>query len=137
MILASTFHGISSRDPLIYLSRDEAAALEWIAGNTEEGALVLASPEMGLFIPAHTGRRVIYGHPFETVNAVEEKQAVTAFFSSSADMDRQAFLEEREIDFVFLGERERSFQPPAMPDSLLPVYSTAEVVIYQVTNPLE
>ena len=137
VILASTFHGISSRDPLIYLSRDEAAALEWIAANTEEGALVLASPDMGLFIPAHTGRRVIYGHPFETVNAVEEKQAVTAFYSSSADMDRQAFLEERGIDFVFLGARERSYQPPAMPDSLLPVYSTAEVVIYQVANPLK
>jgi len=137
VILASTFHGISSRDPLIYLSREEAAALEWIAGNTEEQALVLASPEMGLFIPAHTGRRVIFGHPFETVNAVEEKQAVTAFYSNTAVMDRQAFLEEREIDFVFLGRRERSFHPPAMPDSLLPVYSTVEVVIFQVASPLD
>lgn len=137
VILASTFHGISSRDPLIYLSRDEAAALEWISVNTGERALVLASPAMGLFIPAHTGRRVIYGHPFETVNAVEEKQVVTDFFSSSADMDRQAFLEERDIDFVFLGERERSYQPPAMPGSLLPVYSSAGVVIYKVTDALD
>ena len=137
VILASTFHGISSRDPHIYLSQDEAAALEWIVGNTEEQALVLASPEMGLFIPAHTGRRVIYGHPFETVNAAEEKQAVISFYSTTTDMDRQAFLDERKVDYVFMGERERSYRPPEMPDTLLPVYSTAEVVIYRVANPLD
>jgi hypothetical protein len=135
VILASTFHGISNRDPLIYLSQDEAAALEWIVGNTGEQALVLASPEMGLFIPAHTGRRVIYGHPFETVNALVEKQAVTDFFTSSADMDRQAFLDARRVDYVLIGQRERSYQPPEMPDSLVAIFSTAEVVIYRVAAP--
>ena len=41
--------------------------------------LILSSPEMGLFIPAQTGRRVLYGHPFETVNADAEKDLVLVF----------------------------------------------------------
>lgn len=134
LILVSTAHGIASRDPLVFLSSDEAQALEWLELNTAPDDLVLASPEMGMFIPAHTGRRVIYGHPFETLNAAAEKQAVVSFFSAAVQMDRQAFLAQRQVDYVFVGTRELSYQPPSLPDALQAVYSGGQVDIYLVPD---
>ena len=131
--------GAWSRDPLLYLTRGEAQGLEWLEANTDLHALVLASPQTGLFIPAHTGRRVLYGHPFETVNAQAEKAAVTDFFARLA-LDPAAargFLSEREVDVVFYGPRERLLGPP--PDTagsgLELAYSASGVSIYEFSVP--
>ena len=77
--------------PEYYLTQDETAALNWLKDNTAADAVILAGPEMGLFIPAQTGRRVIYGHPFETVNAELEEENVLAVYTGQrigADLDR-------------------------------------------------
>lgn len=66
--------------PAIFLEKSESQALVWISANTPKDSIILASPDMGLFIPADTGRKVLYGHPFETVNAEQEKAKVQTFF---------------------------------------------------------
>ncbi len=65
----------------LYLTRGEVQALDWIRQNTNPGDLFLASPETGLLIPAYTGRRVLYGHPFETVDAEIQRKTVESYFS--------------------------------------------------------
>ncbi len=82
-------YGAFRRDPLLYLERGEARALKWMKANTSAELLVLAGPRMGMFVPGRTGQRVIYGHPFETVHANEERTAVTSFFRDAAE-DPQA-----------------------------------------------
>jgi hypothetical protein len=79
LILAGIF-GVQSHSPAIYLEKPESQALAWISSNTPMNSIILASPDMGLFIPADTGRKVLYGHPFETVNAEQEKALVQNFF---------------------------------------------------------
>jgi uncharacterized membrane protein len=78
--------------------------------------VVLASPETGLFIPAWAGRRVVYGHPFETVNAERTKARVEAFFASGTSRaERDAMLTDWNAAFVFVGPRERALgmtEPP-------------------------
>jgi len=70
---------------------------------------VLTSPEMGLFIPAWSGRRVVYGHPFETVDAERTKARVTKFFAAAtSDAERESLLREWRAAFVFVGPRERA-----------------------------
>lgn len=119
LVLSAVLHGTRIHDPLLYLTRDEAKALEWIEANTPRDSLVLASPEIGLFIPGWTGRRVIYGHPFETVPAEPEKAQVVAFFTGQAGTD---WLAQRGVDYIFAGPREavlatgaegQSASPPA------------------------
>ncbi|MGH2523441.1 MAG: hypothetical protein ACRDH2_13135, partial [Anaerolineales bacterium] len=75
LVYAATLGAIQARKPALFLTSDEAAALRWLADESV-GKLVLASPDMGLFIPARTDARVIYGHPFETAGAAASKQAV-------------------------------------------------------------
>jgi len=133
IVLLAVFSGIQSQESQIYLTRSESQALIWVVENTKADDLILASPEMGLFIPAHTGRRVIYGHPFETVNAEAEKQVVEAFYKGEEAASH--FLLTRGIDYVMWGPRERelgNFTPIA---GLELVFSRDDVFIYQVGEP--
>ncbi|HEX7976573.1 MAG TPA: hypothetical protein VF498_19335 [Anaerolineales bacterium] len=130
-VLLAARQGAQTHDPLLYLTRSEAAGLAWITQNTPPRGLVLAAPETGLFIPAQTGRRVLYGHPFETVNAAGEQAAVEGYFlSGGAD---QALLARRGVDYVFFGPRERRLAGPTLAGTGLTLaYTSGDVTIYAV-----
>ncbi len=136
LILLVGLFGAQTRDPALYLTQSEVQALEWLESNTPADALVLAAPETGLLIPAHTGRRVLYGHPFETVNATSEQAQVVAFFQG--EMQAPAtFVEQRQVDYIFYGPRERSLGELPKGLDLRRVYATGvpgadQVILYQV-----
>jgi hypothetical protein len=123
--------GAGSHNPLLYISRDEALAFTWINKSTSPDALILASPLTGLWIPSQTGRRVIYGHPFETVDAQLEKDAVEAVFRGiwTAGEVRE-FLQERGVNYIFFGPRERELGEPQGLDEFRVVFQGTEVQIY-------
>lgn len=128
-------YGVRTTSPMIYLTRDEVAALRWLESHTAEDALVLTSPEMGLFIPAFTGRRVIYGHPFETVNAAAEKERVEAFFSATMDDEEaQAFLNNREVQYIFFGPREEMTGEFRWLSGMRLVFQSGDVRVYAWGN---
>ena len=89
---------------------------------------------MGGFIPGHSGRRVIYGHPFETVNAAAEEQAVRQFFETAAvsPAAAQQFLAQREVEYVFYGPREQALGALPALDGLREVYQAQGVSIFEV-----
>jgi hypothetical protein len=105
LVYVATLGGIQKRDPAIFLTRDEAEAFDWLAKETPPGAIVLAGPKTGLFIPAHTDARVIYGHPFETVDAPTHKQAVEDFFTGR--LSPESFFALYPVDYIFYGPREK------------------------------
>jgi hypothetical protein len=86
-----------------FVSQEEQAALDWLEGQTEPDALILASPEFSLYIPGR-GRRVVYGHPFETLQPARREQAVDDFYSG-ADC---SVVDEEGVDYVLVGPRERA-----------------------------
>ncbi len=104
IILLSVFGGIQQRDLTIYFTADEAATWNWLADHSAERPLVAAAPETGLFIPAHSDARVIYGHPFETMNATAQKQALEDFYAGR--LAPPAFLAAYPVDLIFYGPRE-------------------------------
>ncbi len=134
VLLLSFLGSIQTHDLRIYHTQGEAQAYAWIANETPPDSLILGSPETGLRLPAYTGRRVIYGHPFETVNASQEEAAVIAFFN---DPD-PVFLAERGINYVFFGPRERLLsgdnvaELEAVLNSFPVAYQTQGVTLYAV-----
>jgi len=103
IVIASGIQAAAKRDPKIYGQTDIYTGLEWIGEYASEEALILASEDVGLLIPSTTGRNVIYGHPFETVNAEQEKQ----FLKDILEKDQEAqFYNQnillREVDYLFL-----------------------------------
>ena len=99
------FGGAAARDPRIYLTTHEMAALNWLQANAPRDAVVLASPEMGGFIPAFAGQRVVYGHPYETVNAQAREQQVKDFFAGT--IDQAQLLRDNAVTYIVVGPRER------------------------------
>lgn len=87
--------------PWFYLSRDEWAALAWLRDEGHPDAVVLCAPRLGLFVPAWAGQPVVYGHPFETVNAERREQQVEAFFAGEMSTEEQEiFLRENRVGYV-------------------------------------
>ena len=127
IVVLTGLYGARTHDPHVYLTAGEAQALTWIGKNTAEYALIVASPEMGMWVPAHTGRRVLYGHPFETVDAQKEEQALITFFKRGGSDD---FLTSRKADYLFYGPREQALGNLSL-SGLQPVYISGDVTVYR------
>jgi hypothetical protein len=114
-----------------FLSRDETKNLEWLSSHAKPDEVVLASPGVSLFVPIY-GPRVVYGHPFETVNAVARRDSVLRYYAGE-----ECDLVEREgVDYIMVGPEERLLMDGKalcpLPGS--PVFSAGEVDIYAVSS---
>ncbi len=133
LIIFSGLIAVANGHPLLTLDRDEYRALRWIESQTPQGALVYAAPEMGLIIPAFTGRRVIYGHPFETVDAEAEGNWVVATLKTAgSESDFIQHLQERGVDYIFWGPRERDLAKLYALSSVPVVAQFGEIYVYAI-----
>jgi hypothetical protein len=109
IVIISGLQAITLRDQAIFIDQDLISGLEWIDEKTEQDALVLVEVDDGLIVPSLTGRRVIYGHPFETIKAEAEIDWLDKFFNSSHDsIDYENDLNEKNVDYVLLNGHEDS-----------------------------
>lgn len=132
ILLVSIGGAVLTHNANIYLSKDEHEALQWIEANTLPRDIVLCSPEMGLFIPAYTGRRVIYGHPFETIHAEEESGKVMEWYQG--DLGAKAahqFVEQRQVAYILCGTRERRIGCPEYLKDFEAVFTNSEITIFR------
>jgi hypothetical protein len=65
-----------------WMHRAEADALGFLRGNTPEDARVLASYEMGNFVPALSARHCVLGHYGLTIDAEGKRAEVARFFAA-------------------------------------------------------
>jgi hypothetical protein len=88
-------------DEKVYVPVDVMNGMNWLKHHATSKEVVLASPELGLLLPGWSGCRVIYGHPFETANAEQERLAVEAFFALDNPQMVEDFLVDRKVAYVF------------------------------------
>ena len=94
-------------EPRFYLSDGEWQALEWLRDAVDHDRVVLCAPQTGMFVPAWAGQRVVYGHPFETVDAERRKAQVEAYWSGEMSPAEQgSFLRENRVGYLLVGPRE-------------------------------
>ena len=111
------------RVSLLYLTRGEAEAMAWLREHTPPQAVVLAAPDTGAIIPAWSGRRVLYGHPMETLDGPRYRELVGDFFRRCLKGNAAwAFLRSEGVDYIFVGPRERELGG-------LPIYLPPETVV--------
>ncbi len=116
-----------------YLPRDEAQAMTWLAQHTAPDALVLASPASGPFIPALADRRVLYGHPMETVNAVKWRELTHGFFAGCLDVtEAHRLVEEQGVDWIYYGPEEQALGGFPLGVGVEQATRIGRVVIYRV-----
>jgi len=129
-LLVIALMGALAHHESLFMTRDEHAALVWLGERAPSDALVIASPQTGLYIPAWAGQRVVYGHRFETTNADMRRQQVLDFFQQG---DRSLLRDPAfKPNYVFFGPREQALaQGNWRPDpAWRPVYDVGTVTIY-------
>jgi hypothetical protein len=124
--LALPMVGVTGLDERMYITNEEQVALDWIETNTPRDSVVLASPSFSLFVPAYTGRRVVYGHQFETVRAEERLSEVLDFYHGQDC----GVLEREGVDYVVFGPRERALDDDTCMPHTRPVYQAGGVEIF-------
>lgn len=131
LILAGEIKAIQDKDPAIYVTRDELAAFAWLDQNAPSDSLVMAAPESGLLIPAFSSMHVLYGHPFETVQADEQLGKVNALYSGGLTVDQAEDLVITEgVDYIFYGPREKELGTLPVINACTAVFSEGEVQIF-------
>jgi hypothetical protein len=132
MVIFTGLHGVQTHEPVFYLQQGEIQAFAWLAGNNPADAVVLAAPQTSLYLPAYTGMRVVYGHPYETTYAVEREAEVLAFFQGIMEPDQvRNFLAENRVAYIFYGPRESAlggWMPAGLAE---PIYEQGEVAVYR------
>ncbi|HIC93581.1 MAG TPA: hypothetical protein EYP09_04945 [Anaerolineae bacterium] len=98
---------------------EELEAIQWLGRYSAPGDTVLASPEVGSFIPAYVGRRTFGLHWCETTDPARKARELAAFFDpTTPDKWRRSFLERYNIRYLFYGPKERAlgaFDPERAP----------------------
>ncbi len=125
-VLASINH-----DPWLFISKDEKNALDWMSSNSDISGLTLASEQTGLFIPAYSSWRVLYGHPFETVDAEQRKDEINAVFDgSNSQAEIEGYITREQVKYVFWGPRERMNRTDNPFAGFESIYENQSVTIY-------
>jgi len=135
LIIALGLVNVHSANPIMVLYPGEREIYHWIEKHTQSEAVVLAAPETGSVIPAYTGRRVLYGHPFETVEAeVMLKQVVNLLEKISGNEPLQpSHLQALGVNYILWGPRERALTHRPSLDSLKAVFQEKDVILYEVS----
>jgi membrane protein CcdC involved in cytochrome C biogenesis len=132
IVLGSAFYGIKNHDAAIYLTSGEVESFEWIKSNTGADSIIMAAPDTGLLIPAYTGRKVLYGHPYETIHSEDEKMITEDYYSGDSTEKGEQVLKQYSVDFVYYGPREKKLGQIENNGSLRVVYNADGVEIYAV-----
>ena len=133
LILLISVSAVQNLEPLAYFSADELQAVRWLESQEQNNAIVISSPEVALIIPVYSDARVVYAHPYETVDAEVQEGKVEDFFSGGVSASRaDAFFDQNQITFVFYGPREKEMgQIPWLADYPI-AFQGGDVLLYQV-----
>ncbi len=102
--------------------------------------VILASPDISMFIPAWSGRRVVYGHPYETIDAAHKLDRVQDWYNGEdcALLDGEQWEGQQwQVDYVVVGPRERALGESDDSDACYtalgePLRTFGDVAVYKV-----
>ena len=97
--------------------------------------VVLANEENGLIIPALARFKVVYGHPFESMNAEETRIIVNDFWTNElSDEKSRNFLAANHVDYIFCEYINNIHNCPTITQSQEIIYEASNITIFQVEN---
>ena len=134
-LLAWRVIDMSRHDYPFYLHRDEVLAFHWLEEHTPADEVVLSSFVVGHFIPGLTGDRAFLGSAVMTLEFNDKREMVATFFdSATSDGERQAFIRENGIRYVFYGPAEQALgdYDPGKSPLFVKVFSSPHACVYAV-----
>jgi len=134
-LVAALTMAAATAHPLLFHSRAQNEALNWLAAHSDPDDTVLSELATGSYIPARIGHRVFFGHVIETVDYETKLRLARDFFSGEMpDDEARQLLRDYGIAYVYVGPEERAagdFDPASRP-YLTRRFAAGEVAVYQV-----
>jgi hypothetical protein len=136
VVLAAGLSSVAQHQPMLVIPQAEAAAYGWLESHGHAGQTALAGPIAGLRIPAYSGLRTVYGHPFETPDAQSASELMRSLYTWDESADEGVDqLNGRGIQWVFYGPEERALGVPSWLERLTMVYDRGGYAVLQVKSP--
>jgi hypothetical protein len=133
IVILSGQQAVNRKDQAVFWSVQLNEAFYWIENNTKKESIFLTDESTGLYIPSQTGRRVIYGHPFETIEADRQLDFIRRFYSRNYPVESiREELRMREVDFVIVGMESNNVNQDMLKNGFPIVFNNSGVVIYGV-----
>jgi hypothetical protein len=120
--------GTPERAVGVFLPRDYRDAFDWIRDQTRSSDVVLASPVVSTWIPGWVDARVVYGHPFETLDAENKLRSVEGWYIGDADCS--TIINEYNVRFVLYGPEEAKLGSAPCLTDLQEVARSGDVSVY-------
>lgn len=115
LLLLAGPHAVLTRDPYVLLTDDQWKAMSWLRDEIPAEAVILTDSQLGTIVPSWGGgARVIYGHPFETLDAAEKRAEVDQYCAGGMSSEDAADLLNRLGVQVVILQAGRC-DPPALP----------------------
>jgi hypothetical protein len=124
----------------LLLHRNYALAFRWMySQRPSDDIVVLTAPQVGTWLPAWTGTRVVYGYLSETLDGQEKLQAVQHWYSDERDCERLLNGEwstqgDYQVSYVLYGPLERAIndgEETACLRLIMPTVSFGDLVVYR------
>jgi hypothetical protein len=114
----------------VFLEREYADAYQWLDERTSPDDVILAAPVVSAWIPAWAGAKVVYGHPYETLDATANRQAVWDWYGAANVENCAALLDRYDVRYVLHGPEERRLGDAVCLDTLQAVAQFGSVTAY-------
>jgi hypothetical protein len=130
LIIAGGTMRVTAKQPPLFQTADQLAALDWLSRHTTDRDVVLSDWHFGNIIPTVADTRVFIGHPFETVLFADKVAAADRFFNpATSDPDRRALIDRWRISVIAIGPQQ--FDPRLG----TPVFADETYKLYRITSP--
>lgn len=114
----------------IFLERDYVVAYQWIDAHSTPTDVVLASPVVSAWIPGWAEARVVYGHPYETLDAAVKRQQVSDWYAGTVNGECAALLDQYDVRYVLFGLEEAKLGSAPCLEGLNAVARFGDVTVY-------
>jgi hypothetical protein len=134
LLMLAGVGGVAAGNPYVVVTDSQWQALAWVRENASPDTVILTDAEFGTLVPGWGGgARVVYGHPFETLDAPLLKVAISDFFSGKMPAVERAELLDRWSPDLVIIQVDRH-QVPKLPGYRLAWQNGSIVILRRVQS---
>jgi hypothetical protein len=123
----------------LLLERDYTVLFQWLRQRPTQNSVVLAAPEVGVWLPAWAGMPVVYGSEQQTLDPINKRMAVEGWYrDGNQDQCSQllngayAVMGDYNVRYVVYGPREQALGDAPCLTQQEPLLTFGEVQLYSV-----
>ncbi len=133
VIIFAGLSGVVRGETAVTYELDEYQSYFWIGENVPDDTLWLTGERAGNRLPAFAPIRVLYGHPFETPGAENQRLLIESLYQGEDTIINA--LQDLNVEWVYYGSEEKELGQPAWLSQLDLAWEQGNIEIYKVPIP--